>query len=162
MTKDIKGRVLHLADKKTQARHSDYEHTISGVLHRRVDLYHEAERLHDRLAEIKNDIQAIDRTLNVLGYEGDYDAAMPRQKRHVIFGKGELTKAVFTVLRRNAEPMTSREIAKELVCDSGFDARDRQFVTDLTKRVSVVCRKHTGNPVRRASDDKGNLVWGIF
>jgi hypothetical protein len=42
-------------------------------------LFNEAERIRHRLAEIKNDIGAIDRALNVLGYTGDLDAAMPRQ-----------------------------------------------------------------------------------
>jgi hypothetical protein len=40
--------------------------------------------------------------LNVLGYAGDLDAAMPRQKREVIFGKGDLSRAICGELR-NAE-----------------------------------------------------------
>jgi hypothetical protein len=71
------------------ARTDAFDHTITGLLKKRADLFNEAERIRDRLAEIKNDIGAIDRTLNVLGYKGDLDAAMPRQKREVIFGRGE-------------------------------------------------------------------------
>jgi hypothetical protein len=71
------------------ARTDTFEHTITGLFAKRADLWNEAERLRDRLAEIRNDIGALDRTLNVLGYSGDLDAAMPRQKREVIFGKGE-------------------------------------------------------------------------
>ncbi|NGO55990.1 hypothetical protein [Allomesorhizobium camelthorni] len=63
------------------------EHTITGLLAKRADLFNEAERIRDRLAEIKNDIGALDRTLNVLGYAGDLDAAMPRQKREVSSAK---------------------------------------------------------------------------
>jgi len=65
--------------------------TISGLLKKRADLFNEAERIRDRLAEIKNDIGALDRVLGTLGYTGDLDAQMPRQKREVIFGRGELT-----------------------------------------------------------------------
>lgn len=82
-----------------RARTDSFEHTISGLLTKRVDLFHEAERIRDRLAEIKNDIDALDRTLNVLGYDGDLDAQMPRQKRHVLFGRGELSRQAFQVLR---------------------------------------------------------------
>jgi hypothetical protein len=53
----------------------------------------------DRLAEIKNDIGAIDRTLGVLDYKGDLDAAMSRHKREVIFGRGELSRAMYGELR---------------------------------------------------------------
>jgi hypothetical protein len=48
-------------------------------------------RSRDRLAEIKNDIGALDRVLGTLGYTGDLDAEMPRQKREVLFGRGELS-----------------------------------------------------------------------
>ena len=50
-------------------RHSTdtYHHTIGGLLQKRVELFHEAGQLHDRLAEIKNDIGALDRTPGTLG-----------------------------------------------------------------------------------------------
>lgn len=142
-------------------KHSNYEHTISGLLHKRVDLFHEAERIRDRLAEIKNDIGALDRVLDTFGYEGDFDALMPREKRHVIFGKGELTKQVLTILRRNAKPMTSREITQEMVSNSGFDARDRKFVSELVKRVGKACRQYPEGTIVKATDDKGNVVWSL-
>lgn len=60
------------------ARTETHEHTITGLLSKRADLFNKAERIRDRLAEIKNNIGAIDRTLNVLGYTGDLDATMER------------------------------------------------------------------------------------
>lgn len=155
----MKARSITIDGTKTLSRHSDYEHTISGVLHRRVDLFHEAERIRDRLAEIKNDIASIDRTLNVLGYEGDLDAAMPRQKRHVVFGKGELFRACMSVLRPAQEPMTSRMIAQQIMELNGQDARDRKTINDLVKRVGK-CLRQT-NAARRGTDGKGNVVWSV-
>lgn len=136
-----------------------YQHTISGLLSKRVELFHEAERIRDRLAEIKNDIDALDRTLGTLGYDGDLDAAMPRQKRHVLFGRGELTRQVLTILRRAGKPLTSRQIAQEIVSDSGMDAMDRKMVSDLVKRVGKACRQYPGGTVRRGTDATGNVVW---
>ncbi len=150
---------LKTGDKPKPVKHSDYEHTISGLLHKRVDLFHEAERLRDRLAEIKNDIGALDRVLDTLGYEGDFDVLMPREKRHVIFGRGELTKQVLMILRRNAKPMTSREITQEMVSNSGFDARDRKFVSELVKRVGKACRQYPEGTIVKATDSKGNVLW---
>lgn len=143
------------------SRTETFEHTISGLLTKRADLLGEAESIRDRLAAIKNDIYALDRTLSVLNYEGDLDAQMPRAKRHVIFGRGELTKQVFAVLRRATSPMTSREIAQEIVSDSGLDARDRKFVSDLTKRVGKACRQTKGDVIIKANDARGNVVWSI-
>jgi len=142
------------------ARTETFEHTISGLLGKRADLFNEAERIRDRLAEIKNDIGAIDRTLNVLGYTGDLDAAMPRQKREVIFGRGELSKAIMGELRHAEGPLSSRDIAREIVTMRGEDARDRKYIADLTKRVSKALRQmRDEGHVRSAVDDKGNLSW---
>lgn len=142
------------------ARTDTYEHTITGLLAKRADLFNEAERIRDRLAEIKNDIGALDRVLGTLGYKGDLDAAMPRQKREVIFGRGELSKAIYAELRHAEGPLSSRDIAREIVAMRGEDARDRKYIADLTKRVSKALRqmKADGN-VRSLVDTKGNLSW---
>jgi hypothetical protein len=94
------------------ARTETFEHTITGLLAKRADLFNEAERIRDRLAEIKNDIGALDRVLGSLGYSGDLDAAMPRQKREVIFGRGELSRAILGELRHAEAPLSSRDIAR--------------------------------------------------
>lgn len=142
------------------ARTETFEHTITGLLAKRADLFNEAERIRDRLAEIKNDIGAIDRTLNVLGYTGDLDAAMPRQKREVIFGRGELSKAIYGELRHAEGPLSSREIAQAIVSMRGEDARDRKYIADLVHRVSKALRSmREEGRVRSMTDAKGNVSW---
>lgn len=143
------------------ARTETFEHAISALLTKRADLLGEAEAIRDRLAAIKNDIDALDRTLTTLGYDGDLNAMMPRQKRHVIFGNGELTRQVLTVLRRADGPMTTRQIAQEMVADSGMDARDRRFVSDLVKRVGKALRQYPPGHVHKATDTAGNIVWRV-
>ena len=141
-------------------RTDTYEHTISGLLGKRAELFNEAERIRDRLAEIKNDIGAIDRTLSVLGYTGDLDAAMPRQKREVIFGRGELSKAIYGELRHAEEPLSSRDIAREIMSMRGEDARDRKYISDLTRRVSKALRQMKAEGlVKSAVDATGNMSW---
>lgn len=144
------------------ARTDTYEHTISGLLAKRADLFNEAIRARDRLAEIKNDVGALDRVLGTLGYTGDLDAEMPRQKRHVIFGKGELTRSILDELRGATGPLTSREIAQAVVALSGQDARDRKHVSDLTRRVGKSLRTlRDENNVRSGLDAKGNVMWSL-
>jgi len=142
-----------------QVRTDTYDHTISGLLGKRADLFNEAIQIRERLAEIKNDLDALDRTLNVLGYEGDLEAAMPRQKRHVIFGKGELFRACMDVLRRADGPQTSRQIAQQIMELNGQDARDRKTINDLVKRVGKCLRQ--SNTAQKGTDDRSNVVWSI-
>lgn len=142
------------------AQAETFEHTISGLLAKRHDLFQEGERARDRIAEIRNDLSALDRVLNSLGYTGDLDATMPRQKHQRLFGKGELTRAVLGELRLAREPMTSRDIARGVVALGGQDARDRSLMTEITQRVSKVLRlaKIEGT-VRQQQDAKGNMLW---
>jgi hypothetical protein len=143
-----------------RSRATDYSHTANGLLTKRAELYNEAERIRDRLAEIKNDIGALDRVLGSLGFTGDLDAKMPRQKRDVIFGKGELTRAIFGELRVADGPLSSRDIAREIVTLRGEDARDRKYLGDLTKRVYKALRQQReAGLVQSQTDQRGNLLW---
>ena len=144
------------------ARTETYEHTISGLLAKRADLFNEAERIRDRLAEIKNDIGAMDRVLGTLGYTGNLDAEMPRQKRQVLFGAGELTRAILDELRDASAPLASREIARAILAVNEQDPRDRRLLTEHTRRVSKALRvmKQRGI-VDGLADKSGNMVWRI-
>lgn len=142
------------------ARTETFEHTISGLLAKRVELFHEAERLRDRMAEIKNDVGAIDRVLGTLGYTGDLDAAMPRQKRQVLFGRGELTRAILDELRTAEGPLGSRDIARAILAVNEQDPRDRKLLTEHTRRVSKALRllAQRGDVIR-ALDGSLGIVW---
>jgi hypothetical protein len=151
-----------MADSPRPARTETFEHTITGLLKKRADLFNEAERLRDRMAEIKNDTAAIDRVLGTLGYAGDLDAAMPRQKRHVLFGRGELTRAILDVLRGAREPMATREIAREILSVNEQDPRDRKLLTEHTRRVSKALRQlREASYVRGVIDKSGNASWQV-
>jgi hypothetical protein len=147
-----------MSDALKRSRTETFEHTINGLLTKRADLFDEAIRIRDRLAEIKNDIGALDRLLGSLGYTGDLDTEMPRQKREVLFGRGELTRSILDELRGASGPLGSREIAQSLVALSGQDARDRKAISELTKRVSMALRQiKEGGMARSCIDKHGNL-----
>lgn len=60
-------------------RTNNFDHTISGLLTKPRDLFSEAKAIRERLAATKNDIDAMDRTLNLFGYEGDLDCHANRR-----------------------------------------------------------------------------------
>jgi hypothetical protein len=144
------------------SRITDFTETQNGLLRKRADLFNEAERIMERLAEIKNDIQAFDRALTSLGYSGDLDAIMPRQRRHVIFGRGELLDALMLELRVAERPMLSRELAQNVLASNGSDIRDRRAVGDLTRRVSKCLRKQreSGRVIGK-QDESLNIRWTL-
>ena len=48
-----------------------YENTVSGLLRKWTDLFNEAEALRDRIATIRNDVEALDRIFRAFGFDGD-------------------------------------------------------------------------------------------
>lgn len=149
-----------MTDAIRKARTDTYEHTITGLLTKRMDLYHEAERIRDRMAAIKNDIAAMDRVLGTLGYTGDLNKEMPRQKHERLFGQGELTRAILDVLRDATEPMATRDIAREIIAVNEQDARDRRLLTEVTRRVSKALRvQRQRGSVNGSVCVDGCLVW---
>lgn len=149
-----------MADTIKRSRTETFEHTVSGLLTKRADLFNEAQRIRDRLAEIKNDVAAMDRVLGTLGYTGNLDAEMPRQKRQVLFGAGELTRAILDELRDATAPMASREIARAILTVNEQDPRDRRLLTEHTRRVSKALRiLFQRGLVRRSTDPRSGIAW---
>jgi hypothetical protein len=144
------------------AETTTFEHTITGLLAKRRDMLTEAELIRDRLAEIKNDLSALDRTLATLGFRGDLEGMMPRQKRQVIFGRGDLLRAILDELRGAERPLRSREIAQAIIAVRGDDPRDQRYIADLTRRIGKAVRplKQQGE-VSCARDEHGSVTWHL-
>ena len=63
-------------------------------------------------------------------------------------------------LRHAEAPLSSRDIAQTIVAMRGEDARDRKYISDLTKRVSKALRQMKAEGlVRGVADTKGNVSW---
>lgn len=143
-------------------RITDYSETQNGLLKTRADLFNEAELLTERLAAIKNDVSALDRTLRTIGYEGELDMIMPRYQRAVRFDQGDLAKAVMFELRYANQPLKSREIAQNMLAAKGMDVRDKLTVDALTARVGKSLRRLRDKNVVVSSRGKSNItVWMI-
>ena len=84
-------------------RTKSFEITINGLLAKRVHLVREGER--------QDDISALDRTLRVLGHEGEIASLMPSESVRV-FRNGGLRCACLDVLEAADRTLTSREIGR--------------------------------------------------
>ncbi len=143
-------------------RTETFEHTISGLITKRADLFSEAERLRSCLAIITNDIAAVDRVLGTLGYAGELDTEMPRRRRPAIFGDKGATRVIMDVLRTAETPLSSRMIARKLMVACGQDPGDKTAVSDRTNRASRVLRRlREQELVVGALDQDGCLLWEL-
>jgi hypothetical protein len=53
---------------------------------------------------------------------------------------GQMSRVVLSILRQTAEPLTSRDIALEVLVSRAMDKRDQRLLRLMTKRVGVALR----------------------
>ena len=112
-----------------------YQNTVLGLLRKRASLIAELEYHRDKAGGASNDISAVDRVLQTLGYDGTLDHAQPRKKA-LNFIKHEVRRSILEEMRKADRPMSSRELAVKLAAIEGKDPADRRVMRDLTARVS--------------------------
>ncbi|PVB59513.1 hypothetical protein DCO57_21920 [Labrenzia sp. 011] len=120
------------------AKLQSFDSTIRGLLTKRVSLFHEREEQLSKLANLDNDISAIDRAIRLLGYEGDLNALMPASAGNKLYRQGEISRCVSDILRTAREPLTSRQIALQVVQMRGENPNDHKHMVRLTNNVSRV------------------------
>ena len=145
----------------TKVRTETYAHTISGLLGKRTEMMEETATLRERLAVLTNDIESLDRVLETLGYDGDVKLT-PRVPRIVLFYRGELRQFLSGQLRENG-PMTSRQLAENLIKIEGKDARDRRMMADVVRRLGKALRLMQSAGIVQGTRTKsmGEYLWRI-
>jgi hypothetical protein len=139
-----------------------YQNTISGLLKKRSELMGEAQRLREELATVGNSIEALDRTLGALGYEGDLKCITPRSHRIVFFARDELRRFLLDELRKSNGPIGSRDLAEKIIKLEGKDPHDRRMRNEMVKRVgkSLKLLRQQGVAIS-ARDELGHFVWRL-
>jgi chorismate mutase len=90
-----------------------YQHAIGGLLQKRAEMMEEIAATRERMAVLSNDVEAVDRVLETLGYQGAVKLTA-RVPRVVLFYRGEMRQFLTGQLRENG-PLTSRALAERLM-----------------------------------------------
>ena len=112
-----------------------HAHTISGLLAKRSEILGEVQDLNTRLAEVSNDLAALDRVLDTLGYDGDLAAMEPPRVRVSIFCRNELRTLILQVMREQARPLGTGEIARMVAEAGGANSSDPRLLAGIIKSV---------------------------
>jgi hypothetical protein len=145
---------------ESRSRTEGYQHTIAGLLQRRAELQDETAVLRERMAATANDIEAIDRVLDALGYEGDLPNRTARQERIILFYRGELRDFLLKELKASPKPLSTRELAQRLCQTEGKDFHDRRLLADVVKRASKALRQmRYHGMVKAAGYVQGTCMW---
>ena len=73
-----------------------------------------------------------------------------------------MSRIILSILRQAIEPLTTRDIALQLLVERALDKSDQRLLRLMTKRVGVALRGQRENGVVRADQGPGQyMLWEI-
>lgn len=140
------------------------DYVLTGLVKRRAALTAEIEFIHERLKKLLADLEAVDATILQFDPEHRVEAIRPRAMRPPKdwSNRGQMSRIVLSILRQAAEPLTTRDIALELLVARAMDKRDHKLLVLMTKRVGTALRTQRENGVVRSVEGPGQMVlWEV-
>ncbi|NOZ32701.1 MAG: hypothetical protein GXP01_06430 [Alphaproteobacteria bacterium] len=115
---------------------------IYALVKKRAQLAGEIEATHERLSEMLRDMENIDQTLVIFDPQYQVEAIKPKAFRPPKdwSNRGEMSRIILSILRQAAEPLTTRDIALQMLVERALDKSDRRLLRLMTKRVAVALR----------------------
>jgi len=119
--------------------------TVSGLIELRREISGKIEHHQRALNDLIVDLDHLDHTIHLLAPDQDLSLAKPKQfpARHGAY-RGEMQRFVLGALRNASEPITSLEIAIEVVKGRGLDPNDARAVSLIRKRVGACLWRMVG------------------
>lgn len=112
--------------------------TLSGLIEKRREIAGQIEHYQRLLNGLIVDLDHVDHTIHLFDPDCDVLLAQPKAfpPRHQAF-RGEMQRFVLGALRSAEKPITSLEIAIEVVKGRGLDPNDPRAVSLIRKRVGA-------------------------
>jgi hypothetical protein len=137
---------------------------VSGLVKRRAELAGDIEKAHESLRQMVLDLENLDAT--ILQFEPGVKVETIRPKAFRPpkdwSNRGQMTRIVLSILRQASEPLTSRDIALELLVERALDKNDQRLLRLMTKRVAVALSGQRAKNVVRSIQGPGQYnVWEI-
>src|SRR5512146_225079 len=105
-------------------------HVIVALVKKRAELAGEIEATHDRLRQMVRDLEHLDNSLRLFATAYQVEATRPKAFRPPKdwSNRGEMTRIILSVLRQAAEPLTTRDIALQLLVERALDKDDQHLL----------------------------------
>jgi hypothetical protein len=116
--------------------------TIAGLIEKRRQIAGQIEHHQRVLNGLIIDLDHVDHTIRLFDPDCDVQLGQPRRypPQHQAF-RGEMQRFVLATLRASEKPVTSLEIAVEVVKGRGLDPNDSRAVILIRKRVGACLSK---------------------
>jgi hypothetical protein len=137
---------------------------LPGLVRKRAELAGDIERTQMDLKRMIRDLESLDATIRLFDADYQVEAIKPKTFRppEDWAKRGEMTRIILDVLRQAAEPLTTRDIAFQLMTERALDTSDDKLLRLMTKRCGVALRGARDRGVVRSSQGTGQyMVWEI-
>ncbi len=139
-------------------------HVVTALVRKRAELTGDIEHTHERLRQMVLDLENLDATLRLFDPTYQVEAIKPKAFRPPKdwSNRGQMTRIVLSILRQAAEPLTTRDIALELLVTRALDKSDKRLLRLMTKRVGVALRGQRDKSTVRPEQGPGQYqLWEI-
>lgn len=140
------------------------DYVLQGLIKRRAELAGEIEATHERLRKMIDDLEKIDSVILQFDPQHDVEGIKPKAFRppEDWAHRGEMTRTVLSILRQSVEPMTTRDIALEMLVSRALNKDDQKLLALMVKRVGVALRIQRNNGIVRSTSGPGQfMLWEI-
>ena len=140
------------------------DYVLTGLVKRRAEVTGRIEALHDELRTLLAQLEALDTTILQFNPDHQVEAIRPRAIRPPAdwSHKGQMARYVLSILRQAAEPLTTRDIALEMLVTRALDPKDAKLFSLMVKRVGVCLRGQRDQGVVHSEQGPAQLmVWEV-
>lgn len=140
------------------------DYVVTGLVKRRAELAGKIEAMHEELRKLLADLETIDNTLAIFDPTIACETIKPKAFRPPSdwSNYGQMTRIVLNILRGASEPMSTKDIALQMLVERALNRDDRRLLNLMTKRVAVALRRQRDNNVVRSEQGPGMwMLWEI-
>jgi len=126
-----------MTDKPTGA------HALSGLIAKRAEVAGQIADARETLRKLIVDLDHVDAAIRL--FDPDYDIASIRDKPvhpAQIARRGDSIRLILDLLREATEPMTTKQIALQVMAHRGLNTMDDALVLTMTRRVGASLRSY--------------------
>ncbi len=140
------------------------DYMVTGLVKRRAEIAGEMKAAQALLARLAKDLETLDAAIKLVAPDLDIPAIAPKMVRPPDdwSRRGEMSRVVFGIMRAANKPLTSREIAAQMIVQRGL-ASTPKLLGLMTKRVSTCLRDRRDQGLVRNVETRGGqyLEWEI-
>ncbi len=140
------------------------DYVLTGLVKRRAEMAGEIEATHAKLKLLLEQLGSMDATITQFDPGYSLEGIRPKAFRppEDWSNYGQMARLVLSILRQAREPMTTKDLAVELLITRALDKDDRKLLALMVKRVGVSLQRQRGNGLVRSVPGPGiMLLWEV-